>query len=191
MKLDQSYWEKRYEDKSTSWNIGFPSTPIKEYIDQLTDTNIKILIPGAGNAFEAEYLHNKGYDVTVVDIAPTPLKNLKSRTPDFPQENLLNINFFDLTGKFDLIIEQTFFCAIDPKLRNAYVNKVHELLSANGQLVGLLFDRKFEKEGPPFDGSIEEYRLLFQSKFVIKTMEPCYNSIETRAGSELFFVFQK
>ena len=54
--LDAEYWEERYRAGTTGWDIGSPSTPLKEYIDQLQDPSKKILIPGAGNAYEAEYL---------------------------------------------------------------------------------------------------------------------------------------
>ena len=33
----KEYWSQRYKDAQTGWDIGSPSTPIKEYIDQLTD----------------------------------------------------------------------------------------------------------------------------------------------------------
>ena len=88
-------------------------------------------------------------------------------------------------GKYDLIIEQTFFCALDPLHRSAYAIKMNELLSKSGKLVGLLFDRSFVS-GPPFGGSEEEFRKLFSQHFRLKTMERCYNSIEPRKGSELF-----
>ena len=57
----QLFWGKRYSDQSTGWDIGYPSRPLKEYIDQIEDRNQKILIPGAGNAYEAEYLHQEGF----------------------------------------------------------------------------------------------------------------------------------
>ena len=50
-KEEQKYWSNRYEEDRTGWDIGYPSTPLKEYIDQLTDKTISILIPGAGNAY--------------------------------------------------------------------------------------------------------------------------------------------
>ena len=56
IKLGKEYWEEKYAKNSTGWNIGYISTPIKEYIDQLQNKSIKILIPGAGNSYEAEYL---------------------------------------------------------------------------------------------------------------------------------------
>jgi hypothetical protein len=50
-KLDRDYWSKRYQTNETGWDVGTPSTPLKEYIDQLENKNIKILIPGCGNAY--------------------------------------------------------------------------------------------------------------------------------------------
>ena len=52
----KEYWINRYKEERTGWDIGYPSTPLKEYIDQLQDKNLRILIPGAGNGYEAEYL---------------------------------------------------------------------------------------------------------------------------------------
>ena len=57
----EEYWSKRYEEGQTGWDIGYPSTPIKTYIDQIKDKNLRILIPGAGNAYEAEYIFKEGF----------------------------------------------------------------------------------------------------------------------------------
>ena len=53
MSLDSNSWNQRYISKNTGWDIGFVSTPIKDYIDQINNKNIRILIPGCGNAHEA------------------------------------------------------------------------------------------------------------------------------------------
>jgi len=187
-----NYWNKRYLDKATGWDIGYPSTPIKEYIDQLTDKTIDILIPGGGNAYEAEYLYDNGFlKVSVIDIAQIPLDNLKKRVPNFPNNQLINADFFEHSKQYDLIIEQTFFCAINPSLRKNYVRKAHSLLKSEGKLVGLLFNTKFEKAGPPFGGTELEYRGLFEDKFEIQDLSTAYNSIPPRDGVELFIKFLK
>ncbi|WP_111707538.1 class I SAM-dependent methyltransferase [Lutibacter citreus] len=191
-KFDKAYWSKKYEHQKTGWDIGYISTPIKNYFDQLTNKDLKILIPGGGNSYEAEYLHENGFkNVRVIDIANQPLINLKKRFPDFPKKDLINDDFFNHTGKYDLIIEQTFFCALDPALRKQYINHMASLLNENGKLSGLLFDFKLTNEGPPFGGSILEYTQLFNSKFEIKILERCYNSIKPRQGRELFFINSK
>lgn len=190
-KLDKDFWNDRYENNSIGWDLGIISTPLKEYIDQLEDKTIKILIPGAGNAHEAEYLIQQGFtNVFIIDIAPIPLVEFQFRNPTFPSERLFLKDFFELVDQFDLILEQTFFCAIDPVLRSKYALKMNELLAENGKLVGVLFNKQFEA-GPPFGGNKVEYKKYFEPKFEVKIMDECYNSIPPRQGSELFIQLVK
>jgi methyl halide transferase len=192
MKLDKDYWEERYRSQNTGWDIGHISYPLKTYIDQLQDKDLKILIPGAGNAYEAEYLFKMGFQNTfILDFAALPLQNLKQRFPEIPAANLIKEDFFEHTGKYDLILEQTFFCALPVNLRSKYAEKTYELLKQNGKIAGLFFDREFESQGPPFGGSREEYLQYFHGQFSINVLETCYNSIPARQGNELFFIFKK
>lgn len=193
LELSPKYWNDRYLNNDFAWDIGYVSTPIKNYIDQLTDKSIRILIPGAGNSYEAEYLFENGFkNVFICDYAAEPLKNFAERVPDFPKENLLHINFFDITGQtFDLIIEQTFFCAINPSLRSNYFTKMKELLADNGKLVGVMFNDVLNTDKPPFGGNQLQYYSYFKNQFKIKTFEKCYQSIPPRAGRELFINLQK
>lgn len=189
--FDADFWNERYESQNIGWDIGTISTPLKDYFDQLEDRSMSILIPGAGNAYEAEYLVGLGFEnVSIVDFAPNPLSDFKQRNPSFPDERLLLKDFFELEGEYDLIIEQTFFCALDPSSRTKYTKKMSELLSQNGKLVGVLFNRHFD-EGPPFGGNKEEYLTYFEDEFIVRKMEDCYNSILPRQGSELFIQLQK
>ena len=191
-KLDTTFWETKYTHDLTRWDIGYISTPLKLYFDQLTNKNISILIPGAGNGYEAEYLFNAGFkNVFMLDFASQPLKNFSARVPDFPKNNLIKDDFFNHMGSYDLIVEQTFFCALDPSLRKDYVLKTHKLLKANAKLVGLFFDFPLTDKGPPFGGNIKEYKLLFSKKYEIKVLEMAYNSINERATKELFAIFEK
>ena len=187
MDLNKNFWDLRYQNNEIGWDIGYISTPLKKYIDQLTDKNIKILIPGGGNSYEAEYLYNLDFkNVFVLDISPTALTNLKNRVPDFPKNHLINIDFFKLNNSFDLILEQTFFCALTPKLRDSYVLKMNQLLRPNGKLVGLLFNIPLNKDRPPFGGTKKEYLSYFKTYFKIEIMELSYNSISERTNNELF-----
>lgn len=192
IKLNKEYWEEKYSKNSTGWNIGYISTPIKEYIDQLKNKELRILIPGAGNSYEAEYLWKKGFkNLFVLDIAEQPLINLKNRVKDIPDSNLIQGDFFDLEGSYDLIIEQTFFCALNPNLRMDYAIKTANLLSEHGKVVGLLFDFELTQNGPPFGGNKDEYLNYFSPLFHIHELERSYNSIKPRMNRELFFIFEK
>jgi len=189
--LNEQFWTHKYQKDQTGWDIGYVSTPLKDYFDQIEDKSLKILIPGAGNAYEAEYLWNKGFaNVHVVDISVEPLDRFNKRVPDFPKDQLVNVDFFQLEDRFDLIIEQTFFCALNPKLRGRYVKKMNGLLRPGGKLVGLMFKIPLFDDRPPFGGSESEYRSLFSGQFIIDVMEEAYNSIAPRSGSELFVMLR-
>lgn len=189
--LDQNYWDAQYKSNTTGWDLGIISTPIRSYIDSLTDKNIRILIPGGGNSYEAEYLLDKGFtNITVLDIAPTLIHQLQKKFSEKSGIKIVLGDFFEHQGEYDLIIEQTFFCALPPSLRQRYVWKMHQLTAEKALLVGLLFNRTFEK-GPPFGGSLSEYEQLFPFAFHWKHLAICHNSVTPRAGSELWFEFEK
>lgn len=192
MSLDESYWDERYKSGQTGWDLGAISEPLKTYFDQLTDPDIRILIPGGGNSYEAEYLFNKGFkNIFVIDLSQNALENFAMRVPEFPKDHLIHDDFFNLNGKFDLIIEQTFFCALDPSLRPSYARQMHSLLYPQGKLAGLLFNFPLTSEGPPFGGDLEEYKNYFEPFFQIEILKPSYNSIPPRSGRELFFKLKK
>lgn len=191
MDLNKEFWSSKYEASNTGWDTGSITTPLKEYIDQLTDKSIRILIPGCGNGYEAEYLHNLGFNVTVLDLSKIPLNNLKRRCPSFPDTQLIQGDFFEFDGEYELIIEQTFFSALNPSLRNNYAEKMHSILQPEGKLVGLLFNIDLYKDHPPFGGNIVEYRPIFEPYFNFKVFEEAHNSIEPRNGNELFLNLEK
>jgi len=195
---DERYWNDRYLQGHTEWDMRQVSPPLQAYFDQLPDKNIAILIPGCGNAYEAGYLLEKGFtNSTLLDISPVLIDRLREKLPPSPALKLITADFFDHRGGYDLIIEQTFFCALDPAKRPDYVEQMHRLLKPGGRLAGLLFDREFKSHaapgdaapvGPPFGGHLDEYKKLLEKKFRIKTLASCYNSIRPRAGTELFLI---
>ena len=187
--LDDAFWSKRYALHQTGWDLHKASPPLKAYIDQWPDKQSRILIPGCGNAYEADYLLQKGFiDITLLDISQVLVAQLKEHFSGTPI-SILHQDFFDHDGSYDLILEQTFFCAIDPALREEYAVKMKSLLAIGGRLAGVLFNRDFDG-GPPFGGSDVEYQNLFSKYFSIKTLETCYNSILPRQNTESFFILK-
>ncbi|MCK6641370.1 MAG: TPMT family class I SAM-dependent methyltransferase [Bacteroidia bacterium] len=191
--LNADYWDSRWQQSDTGWDIGYPAPAITKFADTLTDKTAKILIPGCGNGYEAEYLHRKGFtNVFIADFSQTALDSFGKRVPGFPSAHLLCADFFELNnGPYDLIIEQTFFCAINPELRDRYVQKMYELLKPEGRLAGLLFNDEMNKDHPPFGGNKAEYLKRFSVHFEILKMDTCADSIPPRAGRELWFELKK
>lgn len=191
-----NFWEQRWQNQQTGWDLGAPSPPLIEYLQQIPNekrTTLRVLIPGCGNGHEAFWMVRHGFQyVTLLDIAPTAVKIMEQRIQAELQGNSIQPkvicgDFFDHQEQYDLILEQTFFCALLPELRDAYVVQMSKLLRSGGKLVGLLFDRSFEG-GPPFGGSKEVYEQQFSTHFTVQKMEKCHNSISPRAGSEVFFI---
>ena len=132
--LNSIYWDKRYQEGTTGWDLGAANPVLFDYVINNCARDMRILVPGAGKAHEVAALWKAGYtNVYAADIAPSAKEEFLKFIPDFPAENYLITDFFELSESFDLILEQTFFCAIDPTLRERYVNQVHHLLSTTGE----------------------------------------------------------
>lgn len=183
--LNADYWNNRYVENTHHWDIGYPAPAITNYFDGVVDKDVRILIPGCGSAYEGEYLVNKGFkNVTLLDVAEEAKKSFLNRVPHF--ENFHLGEFFDYEGEYDYVVEQTFFCALNPKLRKQYVSKMKSLLHSSGKLVGLMFHDSLYSEHPPFGGFKEDYIELFSPYFSSIKMELTQDSIKERLGRELF-----
>lgn len=190
-KLNSEYWNNRYIQNQTGWDIGYANPIHIDYVLENINKSARILIPGAGSGHELSTLWNMGYtNVFAIDLSITAKKRFLETNPTFPDDHYIIGDFFELDEKFDLILEQTFFCAIDPKLRSQYVQKVHNILNTNGKLFGVLFAINFH-DGPPFGGDSEEYNALFSSQFSIQKLEKSYKSITPRQDKELIIEIMK
>src|SRR5882757_4717641 len=93
------YWDERYRQDNTTWDMGRLSPPLQGYFDQLTDKSLSILIPGCGNSYEAAYLLEKGWGpITLIDISEILITRLKEKFFSYPDPPLQMIagDFFDL-----------------------------------------------------------------------------------------------
>ena len=78
--LDWAYWDNQWAAGQTGWDIGYVAPALKVWFDSIEDKNLSILIPGCGNAHEAEYLLSIGFqNITVIDIAPVAVRILKEK----------------------------------------------------------------------------------------------------------------
>jgi thiopurine S-methyltransferase len=189
---DIDYWEQRYENKTDKWDLGHVSEPLRNIIDTIGNKNYRILIPGAGNAYEAEYLIKSGFtDVTVLDLAATPLLQLKKRLHPREQIKIVQQDFFDHVGTYDVILEQTFLCALEPRFRKSYIIKSHELLKKDGFIQGVLFNFQSKRNEPPYTATLKEYENLFRKRFEIVKLENCLTSEPSRQGKELIIKMKR
>lgn len=186
------HWPEQYRLGQTGWDIGYVSPPIKNYLDQLTNKHLRILIPGAGKGWEAAYAHQSGFgQLHYLDIAADAFRHFKTICPDFDEKKVFIGDFFEHQGCYDLLVEQTFFSSLPPDMRTAYIEQAAKLLRPGAKIIGLLFNHHFSHTGPPYGGTAEEYKQLFAPNFHIKSCETAYNSIKPRLGRELFIIFER
>lgn len=190
-KNEANYWDKRYQDSNTGWDIGYANPALVSFVQQNFSKETNILIPGAGSAYELAALYNEGYQqVYALDFSQTAKNSFHQENLNIPLEHYLCMDFFELDQTFDLVLEQTFFCALPPTFREKYRDHLKSLLSKGGILAGLMFDMVRE-DGPPFGGNRTEYETLFGEDFIIDILEKTDKSIEPRLGKEFFVKFIK
>ncbi len=190
--MEKEFWEKRYETHQTGWDLGQASPPLMELMKKITNKDAKILIPGCGSAHEAKALMELGFsNLWLIDISEKAVQQIQSQLPHFPSDHLICADFFEWEEKdFDVILEQTFFCAILPESRTRYAQNMHQKLKSGGILQGVLFDREFVG-GPPFGGSAQDYEKIFKPYFDFILWESCPCSIPPRANTELWFQLKR
>ncbi len=157
-----------------------------------------VCIVGCGRGYDAVMFAQKGFDVTAVDFAPSAIAAVQelANEADIPV-NTVEVDIFSLktvyANSFDYIIEQTCFCAINPKRRQEYESLIQKLLKPGGKLIGLWFplDKILAEGGPPWGTTIKEVKSLFKNGWKVEREEFSDLSIEPRKGREKLIIFQK
>jgi SAM-dependent methyltransferase len=186
--LDAGFWDGRYRTGETGWDLGEPSPPFVRLHRDGGIAPCRVAVPGCGRGWEVVWLAREGYAVTGIDFAPAALAEVSARAraegvaPELVRADLLDPPE-TLWGRFDLVLEQTCFCAIDPARRPEYVEAVHRLLAPGGRLVGLFYECGGEG-GPPFTTGPEEVRALFGGRFRVEVLARTPHSHPRRRGQE-------
>lgn len=197
-KLTAADWDARYRSGDTPWDL---SGPTPEF--QLLTTESwfprkgRALVPGGGRGHDAILLAKSGLAVDLIDFSPIALQEaLKEASQNKVVIHAYCRDFFTLPESgyhqqaYDLFLEYTFFCAIDPQQRKAYVEAAATLLKPGAYFIGLFFPLTSEKEGPPFVVSREEIETLFSPFFHLQISEP-KSSVKPRADRELLGIFRR
>jgi methylase of polypeptide subunit release factors len=74
----QERWDGAYRrGRSAPWDIGRPSTDLKQAVENGTLHPCRAVELGCGSGNDAIFLASRGFDVTAIDIAPTALSLAK------------------------------------------------------------------------------------------------------------------
>jgi SAM-dependent methyltransferase len=188
------HWQSVYKDKTDGWDIGEVSPSLKDLAQTWVckdDAPLRILIPGAGRGYEAEWLAKLGHEVVAEDFADAaklefdrlnPGSKVLYQTQDFFKSRPEEL--------FDVVLELIFFCAIDPARRREYFERCYERLKPGALLVGIYL-MHHGPGGPPFSTTQWELREYTKDLFKVRHWQTSQHSIEPRLGKEFAVVLQK
>ena len=184
------FWEGLYVEGGDRWEIGRPAPPLVARLGAGDLAPGRAVVPGCGRGHEVLHLAELGWDVTGVDFAAPPIAAAR----DASARRGLGASFEQLdwfaaadrpgwAGAFDLVLEHTCFCAIDPGRRADYVDVVASLLRPGGRFVGLIWACGRDG-GPPFHADPDETAALFGRHLVVDRAGPA-DASSVRAGEWL------
>jgi SAM-dependent methyltransferase len=196
-----AFWEDRYKVRDTAWDLAMAAPPLRRFFSSPAAPvpPARVLVPGCGKGHDALFLAKLGFRVLAVDFARQALDALRRRRRNLRipagrcrtmRSDVLHLPP-RLAGAFDVLVEHTCFCAIDPGRRPAYVTMAAQVLVPGGVLVGLFYPFRPKAPGPPFAVSEEEIRRRFGPHFDIQQFETPPDSVERRRGEERLAVMLK
>ncbi len=188
-------WQEHYESNDLGWDLGQVAPPFAKLWQEEKLPVGKVLIPGCGRGHEVVFLAENGFEVTAVDFSEGAVTYLENALSERNLEGrVLHQDFFSLDdshdGVYDLVLEQTFFCAISPRRRQDYALNIARVLRPKGMLVGLFYHTGKEG-GPPYNTTREDIEINFSKNFEIQEFDKTSLSIEQRKDKEWLGVLKK
>jgi len=156
-------WESRYRHGAIGWERRGLNPAFLAWRESGALTPCRILVPGAGRSLEPLALAESGFDVTVVDAAPTAVATQRARLDRIKlaaRVEQADLFAWDPERPFDAIYEQTCLCALPPALWPNYARRLHRWLRPDGSLF-VLFTQTEGTAGPPFHCDLDAMRRLF------------------------------
>jgi SAM-dependent methyltransferase len=187
------FWDERYGAEFTPWDAQGVPRALVDFIERVP-LGPRVLVPGCGSAYEAGFLHQRGFAVSAIDIAPLALERARRILGDAVADKVLRqADFFTLEGPFDWIYERALLCALPPLMWPRYVEAATRLLAPGGLLAGFFFIDEAAadpRRGPPFPARRAEIDSLFAAGFErveARAVDPA-QSIPVFAGREHWIV---
>ena len=164
-KTRKGFWNAKYEEEHTPWDLWEVSGAVRRLVEQYFPPAGEVLVPGCGRGHEVIWLERLGYRVTAVDFADEPIRYLREQAAQHRvQPEILLEDIFllpaRLNGRYDILLEQTCFCAIDPSLRDDYERMAHRVVKPGGKLLGVFMVVE-GPQGPPYSTPPEMVRSHF------------------------------
>ncbi len=156
-------WEARFRAERTPWERPALNPAFVSWRASGELSPCRVLLPGAGRSGEPLALARSGFDVTVVDLAPSSVAVQRVRLEaagvagSVHEADLLE---WQSAAPFDAVYDQTCLCALPPPVLPAYAARLLGWLRPGGRLF-ILFMQTGKPGGPPFDCPLPAMQELF------------------------------
>jgi SAM-dependent methyltransferase len=188
---DPKFWDAAYDEKRDGWELGDVAPPIARALREMRGPG-RAIVFGCGRGHEVRAAARAGFDVVGVDFAAQPIEDAARMTPADLAKHVTwrraDIFAQGDEGTFDLLVEHTSYCAIDPKRRDEWIRVARKVLKPGGTLLGLFYAHD-RPGGPPYATTREDARAaLERNGFRIERAETPEDSIERRRGNEFLVI---
>ncbi len=190
------FWEEIYQDGRAGWDLGGPTPALRRLAASGEFAPGRLIVLCAGRGHDALEFARRGFQVTAVEFAQDPVRDMQARQDPSAAVEILQADMFTLPhtldGTFDYVLEYTCFCAISPSRRSDYVDLVTRLLRPGGIYIDLAFPIDETAGGPPFAVSVSDIIQRFSAHgFQLQRRQTPPDSVSQRRGQEELLVFRK
>jgi hypothetical protein len=194
--LNADFWSTLYAEGQDGWELGRAAPPLVRWtaVHDPIVRGRRALVLGAGRGHDARLLARAGASVVGVDYAAQAVAEARALAAaegtavDFRERDVFALA--SEPERYQLVVEHTCFCAIEPGRRGDYARVVADVLEPGGIFVAL-FWLHGRPGGPPFTTSAEEIDTLFAADFEPIEREVPGDSVATRMGQELLVTYRR
>lgn len=192
---EPNFWTQVYQSEGQpGWDLGDPALAFQDMLPRLKLPKSRILVLGCGEGHDASLFAQAGHVVTAIDFSAEAIERARKKYGHLDNLQFINEDIFNLPHdwnySFDVIVEHTCFCAIEPHRRKDLVKLWRRLLHEEGQLMAVFF-AFLKRSGPPYGSSEWEIRELLKDSFHFLFWGRWRNSLPQRQGRELFVLAKK
>ncbi|MBA4146473.1 MAG: methyltransferase domain-containing protein [Verrucomicrobia bacterium] len=184
--MSDTNWEERYQTGDMPWEKGEPSPGLVDFLAAHPHLSRgTVAVPGCGTGHDVRAWAKAGFEASGFDLAPSAIRLADEKTREVGLSAQFQVSDFLADSPpqpFDWLFEHTLFCAIDPSLREKYVESVLRWIKPGGQFLAVHYMIP-DEDGPPFGTTREEILKRFSPDFqLMKDWVP--RSYPNRIGLE-------
>ncbi|MEI6084681.1 MAG: methyltransferase domain-containing protein [Verrucomicrobiota bacterium] len=186
--ITAAFWEKSYRNDDAFWDHGVPAPGLVDFLKRDKYKPGTILVPGCGRGHDCRQLAEHGFTVTGLDLSAKAMTEARALADG---QVTYRVGDFLKPGRtrYDWVFEHTCFCAINPKLRDRYVQALVKTLKPGGHFLAIFYNIQ-PRQGPPFGTTRTELCERFGPHFRL-LLERVPRSYSNRKGKELLMLWEK